>query len=202
MTGRPVRTILLLGMMLCVPAVTAMPADGPTLYAPGRYLVDSATTKVHFHVKSLVGGYEGDFVQPDGMVEIDAARPDRAAIDIRFPVEKMTTGDNSTDAMLKGESFFDVAHFPDVRFQARDAPLASSEAMTAIPGELTMHGQTLPVTLSIRLTGISPDEAPGISVMHFTGSMAVERSKYGMGFGRPFVSDKVDLTIDAIFRRG
>jgi hypothetical protein len=31
--------------------------------------------------------------------------------------------------------------------------------------------------------------------------MSVERSHHGMGFGRPFVSDKVDLTIDAIFRR-
>jgi polyisoprenoid-binding protein YceI len=31
--------------------------------------------------------------------------------------------------------------------------------------------------------------------------MAIERSHYGMGFGRPFVSDTVSLTIDALFRR-
>ncbi len=200
MIPRTARAILLLSLIACVPAA-ASPAGGPALYAPGRYAVDNNATKVHFHVKALVGGYEGDFTQPEGMVMIDPARPERADVDINFPVEKMTTGDASTDAMLKGDSFFDMAHFPTVRFTARDAPLAGSDSATTIPGELTMHGQTRAVALSVRLTGVTPDEAPGIATLHFTGSMSVERSHYGMGFGRPFVSDKVDLTIDAIFHR-
>jgi len=200
MIPRTARAILLLSLIACVPAA-ASPAGGPAPYAPGRYAVDNNATKVHFHVKALVGGYEGDFTQPEGMVMIDPARPERADVDISFPVEKMTTGDPSTDTMLKGDSFFDMVHFPTVRFTARDAPLAGSDSATIIPGELTMHGQTRAVALSVRLTGVTPDEAPGITTLHFTGSMSVERSHYGMGFGRPFVSDKVDLTIDAIFRR-
>ena len=158
-------------------------------------------TKVHFRVKALVGGYEGDFVSPDGAVTIDPARPDRAAVDIVFPVEKLTTGDASTDAMLKGDSFFAMAQFPTIRFTAQNAPLVRSDAPTPIAGELTMHGQTRPVTLSVRLVGTAPDEAPGPSTLHFVGAMTVERSQFGMGFGRPFVSDKVDLSIDAIFSR-
>ncbi|MFC3441424.1 YceI family protein [Sphingobium rhizovicinum] len=197
---RPARAILLAGMILCVPAMAA-PADGPALYASGRYLVDGGATKVHFHVKALLGSYDGDFLAPEGAVTIDAARPDRAAVDIVFPVEKLTSGDASIDAMLKGGSFFDGEHFPTVRFAATDAPLAGSQADTAIPGELTMHGQTRPVILSIRLIGVTSDEAPGLSVLHFAGALSVERSQFGMGFARPFVSDKVDLTIDAIFRR-
>ena len=172
-----------------------------TLYAPGHYAVDSAATRVHFHVKALVGGYDGDFLAPEGMVVIDAARPDRAIVDISFPVEKLTTSDASTDAMLKGDSFFDMGKFPTVRFTAQDAPLVSSDTLTPIAGELTMHGQSRPVTLSVRLVGTAPDEAPGLSVLHFAGTMTVDRSDYGMGFGRPFVSDKVELAIDAIFRR-
>ncbi|QGP80696.1 YceI family protein [Sphingobium sp. CAP-1] len=194
----PARLLLLLGMGMLVPAATAQ--EAVPLYAPGRYLVDSAATKVHFHVKALIGGYDGDFTAPDGAVEIDPARPDRAAVDIRFPVDSLTTGDASTDAMLKGDSFFDMAKFPTVRFTAQDAPLVRGDTATPIAGALTMHGETRPVTLSVRLVGVTPDEAPGLSVLHFAGSMTVERSHYGMGFGRPFVSDKVDLTIDAIFR--
>ncbi|WP_420144374.1 YceI family protein, partial [Sphingobium sp.] len=171
------------------------------LYAPGRYMVDGDATKVHFRVKALIGGYEGDFLHPEGTVVIDPAHPDRAMVDIRFPVEKMTTGDSSTDAMLKGGSFFDMDQYPMIRFAAQDAPLIGGDAPTPIAGQLTMHGQTRPVTLSVRLTGTTPDEAPGLSVLHFAATMAVERSDYGMGFGRPFVSDRVDLTIDAIFRR-
>jgi polyisoprenoid-binding protein YceI len=205
----PARLALLSSMIALVPATAAPPVIPPpapmvraALYAPGRYPVDSEATKVHFHVKALVGGYEGDFLAPEGSVVIDAARPDRATVDIRFPVEKLTTSDASTDAMLKGDSFFDMAQYPTIRFTAKDAPLVGGDAPTPVAGELTMHGQTRPVTLSVRLVGTTPDEAPGLSVLHFTGTMTVERSHYGMGFGRPFVSDHVDLTIDAIFRRG
>lgn len=106
---RPARAILLIGMIALVPAAQAGP---PPLYGPGHYQVDDMATRVHFHVKALVGGYEGDFVAPEGMVVISPDRPDRAAVDIQFPVEKMTTGDASTDAMLKGDSFFRHGAFP------------------------------------------------------------------------------------------
>lgn len=205
----PARLALLFSMVALVPATAAppvIPSPAPParamLYAPGHYAVDSAATRVHFHVKALVGGYEGDFLAPEGSVVIDPARPDRATVDIRFPVEKLTTGDASTDAMLKGDSFFDMAQYPAIRFTAQDAPLVNGDTPTPVAGELTMHGQTRPVTLSVRLVGTTPDEAPGLSVLHFAGTMTVERSHYGMGFGRPFVSDHVDLAIDAIFRRG
>ncbi|BBD97968.1 polyisoprenoid-binding protein [Sphingobium amiense] len=190
------RLLTLIGVMALAPAASA-----PGLYQPGRYAVDGAATRVHFHVKALVGKYEGDLRDPQGEVAIDPARPDRADIDIRFPVDKLTTGDPSTDAMLKGGSFFDMAQYPTVRFAAEGAPLASAQGETRIEGRLTMHGVTQPTTLTVRLTGVTPDEAPGISTLHFTGTMAVERSHFGMGFGRPFVADRVDLSVDAVFRR-
>ncbi len=188
------------GWLSCVFLALSAAAPPPSLYAPGRYAVDPAT-KVHFRVKAMVGKYEGDFIDPQGAVVIEADHPDRAMIDVQFPVAKLTTGDASTDAMLKGDSFFDMAKYPTVRFAADDAPLARTDCETQIEGRLTMHGQTLPAILSVKLVGVAPDEAPGISILHFTGAMAVERSKFGMGFGRPFVSDKVDMEIDAIFRR-
>lgn len=187
------RIALLTGLLLATAAATEAPP-----YAPGRYLVDSGSTRAHFQVKGLVGGYGGDFVAPQGAVTIDPAQPDRAAVDIHFPVDRLTTGDASTDAMLKGESFFDVTRFPTIRFTAQDAPLVNNGAATPIAGELTMHGETRPVTLTIRLIGATP----GLSTLHFAGTMTVERSRFGMGFGRPIVSDKVDLAIDASFRSG
>lgn len=193
----PARVVTLIGVLALAPAA----APAPSLYRPGHYAVDAGATRVHFHVKALTGKYEGDFRAAEGAVTIDPATPDRAIIDIGFPVEKMTTGDISTDAMLKGGSFFDMDRYPTVRFTAQDAPLAETDSETRIAGRLTMHGQTLPTTLSVRLVGVTPDEAPGIATLHFTGTMSVERSKFGMGFGRPFVADRVDLSIDAVFRR-
>ena len=190
------RLLTLTGVIALMPA-----AGAPGLYQLGRYTVDQAATHVHFHVKALVGKYEGDMREPTGEVVIDPDHPDRASVDIRFPVETLTTGDASTDSMLKGESFFDMRRYPTVRFTADSAPLATAEGDTQIDGQLSMHGTTLPTTLAVRLVGVTPDEAPGISTLHFTGAMTVERSKFGMGFGRPFVADRVELAIDAIFHR-
>ena len=190
------RFVTLTGVIALTPA-----AGVPGLYQPGRYTVDPAATHVHFHVKALVGKYEGDLREPTGEVVIDPGLPDRASIDISFPVETLTTGDASTDAMLKGESFFDMRRYPTVRFTADAAPLATTAGDTRIDGQLTMHGITLPTTLAVRLVGVTPDEASGISTLRFTGAMTVERSKFGMGFGRPFVADRVELAVDAIFHR-
>ncbi len=196
------RSGLLLGMTLLVPQ-SAIPQSThvPLPWPAGRYRVDSGATRVHFHVKALIGGYDGDFVMPDGSVSISAENPGRAAIDIAFPVEKLTTGDSATDAMLKGDSFFDNQHFPNIRFVARNAPLVERNMSVQFPGDLTMHGQTHPVTLSIHLVGGTSEKTSHPSALHFSGTTTVERSQFGMGFGRPFVSNRVELTIDALFNQ-
>lgn len=191
--------ILLPGMMTFGPATAN--SQPVSLFAPGHYQVDSAATKAHFHVKALIGGYEGDFVAPEGSVTIDESHPGRAVIDIRFPVDRLTTGDESTDAMLKGASFFDVKHFPTVEFTATDAPIVTTSAATPVAGQLTMHGQSRPVTISVRLTDTTAGDAEHGAALHFSGNLTIDRSQFGMGFGTPFLSDRVNLTVEAFFCR-
>jgi polyisoprenoid-binding protein YceI len=174
-------------------------ASAATPYAPGVYAVDAALTSVHFRVRSLFGAYEGDFRMPTGGVTIDPRRPGRANVDICFPLEHMTTGDASTDAMLKGGSFFDSAKYPRVCFVAADTPADGGGALR-VQGRLTMHGQTRPIAIAARLAGGAAETQSGNPSLRFTGAASVKRSQFGMGFGRPFVSNRVEMTIDAAFR--
>lgn len=194
------KALALFGALVSIPlpfAAQAMPVSAAR-FQPGHYAVDTVQTRVHFQAKSLFGAYKGDFVQPMGAVAIDPQRVDHAAIDIRFPVGRLTTGDASTDSMLKGSSFFDTDHYPEVRFAASDATIGSGDTLR-IDGKLTMHGQTRPIAIAAHLAGISPDPVTGHPRLHFTGEASVRRSQFGMGFGRPFVSNRVDLDIDATF---
>jgi polyisoprenoid-binding protein YceI len=170
-------------------------------YPPGHYLVDFHATTVHFRVKSLFGAYEGNFIEPTGSVAISPDRPEKADIDISFPVSRLTTGDASTDQMLKGSSFFDMEHFPTVRFVADGTPIQGGDTLQ-VEGALTMHGQTRPVVVTAHMTTADPAQNVAETGLHFTGEASVKRSLFGMGFGRPFVADKVDLTIDATFHHG
>lgn len=187
-------------MLLLVPAQLPATASAPQdRYPPGHYEADFHRTTVHFQVKSLFGSYQGDFVEPTGTVVIMPDRPGHAAIDINFPVNRLTTGDASTDQMLKGSSFFDMERYPTIRFVADDAPLGGDETLK-IDGKLTMHGQTHPVSVTARFAGVSAEEEGSVHPgLRFTGEASVNRSQFGMGFGRPFVANRVDLTIDATF---
>lgn len=206
MAGIPARARVLLMALSLVPAMpVAVAQSAPDRLAPGRYDVDFHRTIVHFQVKSLFGAYQGDFIEPTGTVIIDPARPGHAAIDVSFPVSRLTTGDASTDQMLKGSSFFDMERYPTIRFTASDAPIGSIDRLR-VEGQLTMHGQTRPITVTARFAGVdmpSPATEPGANEpgLRFTGEASVKRSQFGMGFGRPFVANRVDLTIDATFRR-
>jgi len=178
-------------------AVGTVPPDGAR-FQPGRYLVDARRTTVHFRVKSLFGRYEGDFIEPVGDVVIAAGRTGRAEIDISFPVSRLTTGDASTDQMLKGSTFFDMDRHPTIRFTASNAP-TEGETLR-IDGKLDMHGRTRPITIAARFAGSGPEDGGQHISLRFTGKASVKRSQFGMGFGRPFVANRVDLNIDATFR--
>ena len=189
----------LLTALLLMPASAEVTSETPAYdFSPGHYAVDRAHTTVHFRVSSLFGAYQGDFIEPTGEVLIEPDRPRHAHIDISFPVSRLTTGDASTDQMLKSASFFDSDRYPTVRFTADDAPIGNDQLK--IDGHLTMHGQTRPLSITARFAGIRMEEGATHPSLHFTGEASVKRSEFGMGFGRPFVANNVDLTIDATFR--
>lgn len=201
MKPRPAWARAFLTMLLLVPGFPAATAEtAQDRYPPGRYEVDLRRTIVHFQVKSLFGSYQGDFAEPTGTVIIDPARPGHANIDVSFPVSRLTTGDASTDQMLKGSSFFDMERYPTIRFAADDAPISGGETLK-VEGKLTMHGQTRSISVTARFAGVTAEQASDQPSLRFTGEASVKRSLFGMGFGRPFVANRVDLTVDATFRR-
>lgn len=186
--------------LLLAPASVAGSSPASADFPPGRYAVDTRQTTVHFRVNSLLGAYQGDFVEPTGQVVISPDRPGRAKIDISFPVARLTTGDSSTDQMLKGSSFFDMDRYPIIRFTADDTPISGDKIQ--VSGRLNMHGQTRPLTINAQFAGSRIDEGSPHPSLRFTGDASVKRSQFGMGFGRPFVANRVTLTVDATFRLG
>jgi polyisoprenoid-binding protein YceI len=181
--------------LLSVPALSA-----PAAIAPGVYAVDSQQTNVAFSVRQFaISRLTGQFVAPTGALVVDAARPDRARIDISFPIARLTTGKPSADRLLKGGTMFDAARYPQARFVASNVPIGGATA--TVEGTLMLHGVTRPLSFPARLTGARTDAASGATTLSFTGDATINRSDFGMGFGRPIVSNRVDLVISASFAR-
>jgi polyisoprenoid-binding protein YceI len=106
--------------------------------------------------------------------------------------------------LTRNPKFFNHAAFPTVRFQSRHLS-STGPGKLKIVGDLTMLGQTHPVTLSATLVGstakhpFSGDPAVGFSA---TGSF--KRSEFGMTFlTQPplIVSDSVTIQFEGEFHQ-
>ncbi|MCJ2178107.1 YceI family protein [Novosphingobium album (ex Hu et al. 2023)] len=123
-----------------------------------------------------------------------ASRPTSAiALDVTLDARMLQAGDAVTLKRLKGKDFFDVEHYPNVKFSGE--MLRMTAARTAeIDGELTVRGVTRPETLHVTF-GEPPAENLGARPILLTGTMRIDRRAYGMTAWSLIVGRKVDITI-------
>lgn len=166
----------------------------------GTYAVDSGHTQVLFTVNHMgFSTYSGQFTQPTGTLVLDPANHARDRVEIVFPIDKVSTTVAALDAHLKTPDFFDAAKYPEGRFVSTSITVHGTTA--TIAGNLTLRGVTKPVVLAAKFVGAgsSPMGAHKTNV-GFSATTSVKRSDFGISYGIPLVSDKVDLVINAAFQ--
>jgi polyisoprenoid-binding protein YceI len=106
---------------------------------------------------------------------------------------------DARDTHLRSEDFFDAAKYPELVFQSTGIKKVGDDY--TIDGELTMHGQTHPVTLDAEIGGIVPDMRGGRRA-GFSASTKISRKEWGLTWngalesGGVLVGDEVKITMD------
>ena len=132
----------------------------------------------------------------DGTLVLDLEEPGNSAIDVTFTLaDGMWVGANQ-DAFLNHLSspdFFEVEANPTVRFVA--TAFESEDGQTGVmTGDLTMNGQTHPVSLDVVLNGAGQSR-DGRTKHGFTATGSLMRSTWDMGFAVPYISDEIEIFI-------
>ena len=187
------------------PLLAQMPSSPPGAPDPprvvaGTYKVDSGHTQVLFTVNHLgFTEYTGQFTQPTGSLTLDPANAANDKVEITFPIDKVSTTVAALDTHLKAADFFDAAKFPEGKFVSTKVTVTGTTA--TIAGDLTLKGVTKPVVLNARFVGAGngPMGAKKLNV-GFAATTSIKRSDFGIAYGIPMVSDKVDLVINAGFQ--
>ena len=96
----------------------------------------------------------------------------------------------SYENWVKSAEFFDVEHYPDIRFHSDSFPLSRLQGGGELPGTLTMRGIEKPVTFEVRP---STCERPAIDCT-VEAQGTVRRSEFGMSTRRAALSDRVELS--------
>ena len=173
------------------PVVDAAPAAGEV-----RYTIDEAASSVSAKVSFFgLASKTARFPKMVGDVKLVAGQPDAARIDVTFDATALEAPDSVTLSRLRGEKFFWVEKFPDVRFVGETLTLKSAKKGT-VEGQLTARGVTNPATLDIEFD-TPPLEAPEGQAIRFTGKTTIYRRKFGMKSYQLIVGNKVKITLSA-----
>ena len=147
--------------------------------ATTRYTIDQAASSVSAKVAFFgLASKTARFPKMAGDVKIVAGKPEAARIDVTFDATALEAPDSVTLERLRGEKFFWVEKYPQVRFVGERLTLTSTKKGT-LKGQLTARGVTRPATLAI-IFDTPPLEAPAGQAIRFTGETTIDRRDFGM----------------------
>jgi polyisoprenoid-binding protein YceI len=137
-------------MKTLVAALSLLTLSGAALAAPTQYNIDPNHTYPSFEVDHFGGMsvWRGKFATSSGTVQLDRAGK-TGSVDITIDPASIDTGNEKLNNHVKtAEDMLDVAKFPTATYKGKFAKF-KGDAPTEVDGELTLHGVTKPVKLTI-----------------------------------------------------
>jgi polyisoprenoid-binding protein YceI len=182
-------------------ALAGLLVSGAALAA--EWEIDPAHTTTQFSVKHMMfTTVRGTFDKVSGTVNLDDKDLARSSVEMLIDAASINTHEPKRDAHLKSPDFFDVAKTPNITFKSTKIDKAG-KGKFKVTGDLTMHGVTKPVVLTVE--GPSP-EVKGLAGKPVRGVIAtgkINRKDWGLNWnkaleaGGVLVSDEVQLQVDA-----
>lgn len=190
----------MLNRILAVSALFATAAL-PAAAAPETYVIDDAHTSVLFFVNHLgFSNMQGEFQDVEATLVLDRDNPERSTLSVTLKSVGVDLDHDELNYHVRSSDFFDVLKFPAVTFKSTQV-VPGPDNTAVVTGDLTMLGQTHPVSLSVLLEGdgINPISNARTVAFHATGSL--KRSRWGMTYLVPNIGDEVSIRIDSEFIR-
>ena len=198
-----VAPIAFLLLLAAVPASAQMPKEPPgkpdaSRVVAGTYAIEPKHTQIRFTVSHFgFTPFSGFFSGASGSLTLDPAKPNAASVSVEVPTNTALVTVPKLTEELRSPMFFDPDKYPTMKFVSDKVVVHGTHA--TISGQLTLHGQTHPLTLDASFFGAGA--AFGKRTIGFTATGTLKRSDYGITAVLPLVSDEVHLDIAAAFEK-
>ena len=106
----------------------------------------------------------------------------------------ITTGTATFDGHLKGKEFFNAEAFPKATFKSTRV-IFNGDKVSNVVGDLTLLGKTQTVTLTATHFGCYNHPMLKREVCGGDFETQIQREKFGMTYGLPFIPNDVKLVI-------
>lgn len=172
-------------------------AAGAAIAAPVTYEVDTKHTYPSFEADHFggVSVWRGKFSGAAGKVVLDK-EAQSGSVDVSVDTASVITGQADLDKHLKSGEFLDVEKFPKASYKGKLVKF-NNGAPTEVQGDLTLHGVTRPLTLTVRTFKCQPHPMQkGKEVCGADAHGTFNREDFGVAWGKNMGFDmKVNLQI-------
>lgn len=169
--------------------------------------IDSSHSSAQFSIKHLmVSNVRGEFSKLTGTLNLDDKDITKSSVDVSIDANTISTREAKRDAHLKSPDFFDTAKFPTLTFKSKKVEKAG-EGKLKVTGDLTIHGVTKEVVLSV--DGPTPEiKDPFGGVRRgATATAKINRKDFGLNWnkaleaGGVLVGEEVNITLDVELKK-
>jgi polyisoprenoid-binding protein YceI len=182
---------------ILIPALLILAA--PLAAAPAQYDLDPDHTTIMFDVFHI--GFAptiGLFGETTASFMYDIDTQALSDVQVSINAESVMTFHDARDGHVKSGDFLNVGTFPEITFVATSGTPISDTSGT-VTGDLTILGETHPITLDVTLNKAADypfGHKSFVLGLSLTGE--VQRSMYGMtyGVGGDIVGDAVRIRIE------
>ena len=170
------------------------------------YRIKQDTSRIGFCVSSGWTQVKGQFQNFSGglaLVPDDRFTTGAEQAMVIIQTASLDTRSSVVEDVIKGEGFFDVAHFPEILFVSNGFEWTGEES-ARMYGELTVRGITRPVVFNVTLTPLHQEGNGTVERMLVKASTTINRSNFNMDSMSGLVSDTVTLcmSVEAVRYRG
>jgi polyisoprenoid-binding protein YceI len=171
-------------LLLAAPLLAQTPTPAPPPAAPvtNVWTVDKAHSMASFKIRHLMANVTGQFRDFDVNIRLDRANPAASSVDFTIQAASIDTGSPSRDEHLRSPDFFEVTKYPTIAFKSTDVKPKSATQFD-VTGDLTMHGVTKRLTVSVTFLGFGKD-ARGVEKAGFDVEAVLDRKDYGISWNR------------------
>lgn len=173
---------------------TILVACGTAARAADTYQVDPVHSSISFMISHAgISNIHGRFNDFSGKITIDPADPAKSSFALSIPIESIDTNNVKRDEHLRAPDYFNAKQFPAMSFQS--TKVKAVDGGYEITGDLTLHGVTKPVSLTLKGGDKVVEFPKGTQRIGLVSEFSIKRSDFGMTVEPKALGDEVPIII-------
>lgn len=195
--------VIFIGLLLvgCGALIKPNVQTGLVQLEKGSYKLDQDHVAVLFKINHMgLSTFVGRFNKVDATLEFDPNNIAAARLLAIIDVASVDANNRDLEETLRGSSWLNTEKHPQAFFKTTSVSVLD-QGSAVFSGELTLHGVTAPIDLTVTFNGGANNMLTGFYTLGFSATSTFNRSSFGIDYLIPAIGDALEIEVFAEFQQ-